>query len=108
MRIIGDVSGCAAVIVDDMIDTAGTVCKAAQAVMDAGAARVFASATHGVLSGPAIQRIHDSVLDLVLITDTIAPTEAIIAEPKIKTVPVAGLIAEAIRRTHREESSVIR
>lgn len=104
MRIIGDVSGCAAVIVDDMIDTAGTVCKAAQAVMDAGAERVFACATHGVLSGPALQRIHESVLDVVVTTDTIAPNDAVQAEPKIKAVSVAGLIAEAIRRTHREES----
>ncbi|MFT4569188.1 MAG: ribose-phosphate pyrophosphokinase [Hyphomicrobiaceae bacterium] len=104
MRIIGDVSGCAAVIVDDMIDTAGTVCKAAQAVMDAGAERVFACATHGVLSGPAIERIHDSVLDVVLIADTIAPRPDVLAEPKIKAISVAGLIAEAIRRTHSEES----
>jgi ribose-phosphate pyrophosphokinase len=104
MRIIGDVSGCAAVIVDDMIDTAGTVCKAAQAIIDAGAERVFACATHGVLSGPAVERIHESSLDVVLITDTIAPAPAVVAESKIKAISVAGLIAEAIRRTHREES----
>ncbi len=104
MRIIGDVSGCAAVLVDDMIDTAGTVCKAAEAVMEAGAKRVMAVCTHGVLSGPALERIHDSALDRLITTDTIAPTEASAAEPKIKVVSVADLIAEAIRRTHNEES----
>jgi ribose-phosphate pyrophosphokinase len=104
MRIIGDVEGCAAVIVDDMIDTAGTVCKAAQAVMEAGAVSVIACATHGVLSGPAVERIQASVLESVLITDTITPTPAVAAEPKIRIVSVAGLIAEAIRRTNQEAS----
>jgi len=104
MRIIGDVAGCAAVLVDDMIDTAGTVCKAAEAVMEAGASQVLACCTHGVLSGPALERIHESVLDVVITTDTIAPSPAMIAESKIHTVSVADLIAEAIRRTHDEES----
>jgi ribose-phosphate pyrophosphokinase len=104
MRIIGDVKGCAAVLVDDMIDTAGTVCAAAEAVMEAGATKVLACCTHGVLSGPAVERIAASQLDVLITTDTIAPTEATSSEPRIQVVSVAGLIAEAIRRTHNEES----
>jgi ribose-phosphate pyrophosphokinase len=104
MRIIGDVSGCAAVIVDDMIDTAGTMCAAAQAVMDAGASRVMAAATHGVLSGPAMERLGASALDTLIITDTIAPRPDVIAEPRLQLVGVAELMAEAISRIHEEAS----
>jgi ribose-phosphate pyrophosphokinase len=104
MRIIGDVTGCAAVIIDDMIDTAGTVCAAAEAIIEAGATRVLACTTHGVLSGPAIDRISASKLDTVITTDTIAPCEAVRSNPKIRIVSVAPFIAEAIRRTHQEES----
>ncbi len=104
MRIIGDVKGCAAVIVDDMIDTAGTVCQAAEAIVEAGAERVLCCATHGVLSGPAVERIASSSLDVVFATDTIAPTEAVMAEKRIEIVSVAGLLAEAVRRIHEEES----
>ena len=104
MRIIGDVAGCAAVIIDDMIDTAGTVCAAADAVIEAGAKRVFACTTHGVLSGPAIDRITASKLDAVITTDTIAPTAQVQANPKLRVVSVAPFIAEAIRRTHEERS----
>ncbi|HYB97600.1 MAG TPA: ribose-phosphate pyrophosphokinase [Candidatus Limnocylindrales bacterium] len=104
MRIIGDVSGCAAVLIDDMIDTAGTICTAAAACIDAGAKRVIACTTHGVLSGPAVQRISDSRLDTVIVTDTIAPREEVVGNPKIRIVSVADLMAEAILRTHQEES----
>jgi len=104
MRIIGDVKGRAAVIVDDIIDTAGTMCKAAEAVMAAGAERVLACAAHGVLSGAAVERISKSVMDKVVITDTISPRPDVLAEKRIKVVTVAELIAQAIRRTHREES----
>jgi ribose-phosphate pyrophosphokinase len=104
MRIIGDVQGCAAVIIDDMIDTAGTVCAAATAIIEAGAKRVIACTTHGVLSGPAIQRITESRLDTVITTDTIAPCEQVRSNPKIRIVSVAPFMAEAIRRTHQEES----
>jgi ribose-phosphate pyrophosphokinase len=104
MRIIGDVAGRVAVIVDDMIDTAGTMCKAADAVMEAGASRVLACSAHGVLSGPAMERLAESALDVLFITDTIAPRDNVLAEKRIKVVTVAGLIAEAIRRTHEEES----
>ena len=104
MRIIGDVKGCAAVIVDDIVDTAGTLCRAAEAVMEAGAKRVLATCTHGVLSGPATERIAASELDVLIITDTIAPRAQVLAQKKIRVVSVATLIAEAIRRTHEEES----
>jgi len=104
MRIIGDVTGCAAVIIDDMIDTAGTVCAAANAIIEAGAKRVLACTTHGVLSGPAVERIAASRLDTVITTDTIAPSEAVKACSKIRVVSVGSFIAEAIRRTHQEES----
>ncbi|MFP6625789.1 MAG: ribose-phosphate pyrophosphokinase [Deltaproteobacteria bacterium] len=104
MRIVGDVSGCAVVLVDDMIDTAGTVCKAADAVMAAGAASVVACCTHGVLSGDAVDRVSRSSLSRLITTDTIAPSRAVRDEKKIEVIPVDGLIAEAIRRTHEEES----
>ena len=104
MRIIGDVKGCAAVIVDDIVDTAGTLCRAAESVMEAGADRVFACISHGVLSGEAMARISDSKIDSLIITDTIAPRADVLAETRINVVSVAGLIAEAIRRTHEEES----
>ncbi len=104
MRIIGDVKGCAAVIVDDIVDTAGTLCRAADSVMEAGASKVLACISHGVLSGQAMSRIADSQLSRVIITDTIAPREDVVAEDRISVVSVAGLIAEAIRRTHEEES----
>ena len=104
MRIVGDVEGCTAVIVDDMIDTAGTACKAAEAVIEAGARRVIACCTHGVLSGDATDKINASVLDRLITTDTIAPSERVLAEEKIQVVSVSGLIAEAIKRTHQEES----
>ncbi len=104
MRIIGDVRGCAAVIVDDIVDTAGTLCRAAEAVREAGALRVVGCCTHGVLSGTALKKIGESSLDLLIITDTIAARPEVVQEEKIRVVQVAGLIAEAIRRTHEEES----
>jgi ribose-phosphate pyrophosphokinase len=104
MRIIGDVKDCAAIIVDDLIDTAGTMCKAAEAVMEAGATRVMAAATHGVLSGPAMERIAGSALDQVIITDTISPRPEVMAESRMTLVSVADLMAEAIKRIHEEAS----
>ncbi len=104
MRLIGDVEGSVAVIVDDMIDTAGTVCKAADAIKEAGAVGVLACCTHGVLSGAAVERIAASSLEQLVTTDTIAATESVQGCDRIRVVSVAGLIAEAIRRTHDEES----
>jgi ribose-phosphate pyrophosphokinase len=104
MQIIGDVRGRTAVIIDDMVDTAGTLCRAAQAVRDAGAAQVLACATHPVLSGPAVSRIAESALDELIVTDTIPLRPDAAALKKIKVLPIATLLGEAIRRTHHEDS----
>jgi ribose-phosphate pyrophosphokinase len=104
MHLIGDVKGKDAVIVDDMIDTAGTLVQAARAVMEAGAKSVSASASHGVFSGQAIQRIEDSPLSEVLITDTIPLSEAGRACKKIKVLSVARLLGEAVKRIHHGDS----
>ncbi|MCX7057062.1 MAG: ribose-phosphate diphosphokinase [Pseudomonadota bacterium] len=104
MNIIGDVEGKACVMVDDMVDTAGTLCLAAQALKDEGATRVVAYITHPVLSGAAIERISASVLDELVVTDTIPLTAAAVACPKIRQLSVAGLLAETMRRIRDEES----
>jgi len=104
MNIIGDVKGKHAVIIDDMIDTAGTVTQAAKVILDRGAKSVMACVTHGVLSGPAIQRINDSVLSDVIITDTIPLSAAARACPKIHVLSVAKLLAESIKRIHHGDS----
>jgi ribose-phosphate pyrophosphokinase len=104
MHIVGDVQGRTALIVDDMIDTAGTLTKAAKAIADAGATSVASVATHPVLSGPAVQRIQDSVLSKVIVTDTVPLSDAAMACPKIETVSVAPLFAEAIRAIHHNDS----
>ena len=102
MHLIGDVKGKDAIVVDDMIDTAGTLVQAARAIMDAGARSVTACATHGVLSGPAHQRIEDSPLTEVVITDTI-PLPADHSR-KIKVMSVARLLGEAVKRIHHGDS----
>jgi ribose-phosphate pyrophosphokinase len=104
MHLIGDVKGKDAVIVDDMIDTAGTLTQAARAVMEHGARSVSACATHGVLSGPALARIEDSPLSEVFITDTISPSEAVKQSKKIKVISVARLLGEALKRIHHGDS----
>jgi ribose-phosphate pyrophosphokinase len=104
MNIIGDVRGKHAVIIDDMIDTAGTVSLAAKAVLDQGAKSVVACATHGVLSGPAIQRIEESVISEVIISDTIPLSAAAKQCKKIKVLSVARLLGESIRRIHHGDS----
>jgi len=103
MYLIGDVKGKDVVVIDDMIDTAGTLLQAVEAVKREGARRVLACAVHGVLSGPAIKRIQDSALEEVVITNSVplAPEKA---NPKIHVLSVAPLLAEAIRRIHDEES----
>lgn len=104
MRVVGDVAGQTAVIVDDIVDTAGTLATAAGALREAGATEVIACCTHPILSGPAIDRIRDSNLASLVVTDTI-PLRSVGEEcEKIKVLSVARLLAEAIRRTHREES----
>jgi ribose-phosphate pyrophosphokinase len=88
-----------------MIDTAGTLCNAAAtAVLDQGASEVYAAATHGILSGPAVERLEGSSLAEVVIADTIAPTEKVAACEKIRIKSVAPLVAEAIKRVHTGES----
>lgn len=104
MNIVGDVSGKVAVILDDMIDTAGTLTEAADAVLQHGAKQVFAVATHGVLSGPALQRIRDSKIEKVIVTDTIPLTAEAALMPKIVQLSVADLLAEAIYRIHNYDS----
>ncbi|HEX6272848.1 MAG TPA: ribose-phosphate pyrophosphokinase [Polyangiaceae bacterium] len=104
MHVIGDVKGRDCIIVDDLIDTAGTLCNAARAVMERGAKRVVAVATHGVLSGPAVQRILDSPLEEVVVTNSIPLSEEARASKKIKIVSIARLLGEAIRRIHNSDS----
>jgi ribose-phosphate pyrophosphokinase len=104
MHLIGDVRDKDCVIIDDLIDTAGTLCNAARAVMGAGARRVFACATHGVLSGPAVQRIEESPLEQVVVTNSIAPSAETRASKKIRYISIARLLGEAIRRIHNSDS----
>ncbi len=104
VNIIGDVRGRDAIIVDDMVDTAGTLCAAAQAVMDQGARAVFACASHGVLSNPALDRIMASPLKELIITDTVTPRVAVKECPKIRILSVARLLGEAVKRIHHGDS----
>lgn len=101
MRVIGNVEGANVVLVDDLVDTAGTMCKAAEIILEKGAKSVRAVATHGVLSGKAYENINKSSLDELVITDTI-PTKK--DSSKIKVLSVAPMFAEAIRRVHNHES----
>ena len=96
MTVIGDVSGKKCIIVDDICDTAGTLCKAAQVLMDNGAIEVHAYITHGVLSGPAVERVENSVMKNLVITDSIEPTEAVKNARNIRIVPTAPMFAQAI------------
>ncbi len=104
MNIVGDVRGKRAVIVDDIIDTAGTLTNAAQAIMDAGAASVAACSSHAVFSGKAVQRIIDSPLTHVVVTNTIPLSEPGQASPKIRVKSVGRLLGEAIKRIHHGDS----
>jgi ribose-phosphate pyrophosphokinase len=96
MTVIGDVTDKICIIVDDMCDTAGTMCKAAEILLENGAREVHAYTTHGVMSGPAVERITNSKLKSMVITDTIQPTESVAATPNIRIVPVAPIFAQAI------------
>jgi ribose-phosphate pyrophosphokinase len=105
MHIIGDVEGKRAVLVDDMIDTAGTLAGAAQALMEmGGAASVVSVATHGVLSGPAVSRLAESAIDTIYVTDTIPLSEEAAALDKIKVLSIADLLGKAIRSIHEADS----
>jgi len=104
MHIIGEVEGRNCVIMDDMVDTANTLCQAAQALRERGAQRVMAYATHPVLSGKAIERINGSVLDELVVTDTIPLSDEARACPKIRQLSCAALFGETISRIAREDS----
>ncbi|MFZ3211330.1 MAG: ribose-phosphate pyrophosphokinase [Terriglobales bacterium] len=104
MHVIGDVRGRSALILDDIIDTAGTLCKTADALVEAGATSVFACATHPVLSGQAVERIARSKIERVIVTNTIPLSAAAQQEPKIVVRSIGGLIARAIQSIHEETS----
>src|SRR5688572_25426453 len=104
MNVIGDVEGRVCIIQDDIVDTAGTITKAAIALKKNGAARVFACAVHGVLSGPAIRRIEESPIDRMIVTNTIPQSRASEACSKIVVLSVARLLAQAIKSIHEETS----
>jgi ribose-phosphate pyrophosphokinase len=104
MHVIGEIDGRNCVIIDDMIDTAGTLVKAAEVLKERGAKSVYAYCTHAVFSGPAIDRIKASALDEVVITNTIPLSDSAVACPKIRQLSVAGLLAETILRIFSEDS----
>jgi len=104
MHIIGDVEGKTCLLIDDMVDTAGTLCKAAEALKEHGAKAVFAYITHPVLSGPAIENISNSSLDELIVTDTIPLSDKAKKCGKIRQLTISGLIAESMRRISNEES----
>lgn len=104
MHIIGDVEGKTCLLIDDMVDTAGTLCKAAEALKEHGAKEVFAYITHPVLSGPAIENINNSSLDELIVTDTIPLSDKAKKCGKIRQLTISGLIAESMRRISNEES----
>jgi len=104
MNIIGDIDGRDCIIVDDIVDTAGTLCNAAEALINSGAKSVSAYITHGVLSGLAVERIKNSKLNELVITDSIAPSKLILEASNIRILNLAPLIAEAIRRISSDSS----
>ena len=103
MDVIGDVQGKTAIMVDDIIDTAGTICNAAALLKERGAVKIFACATHGVLSGPALERLEHSAIDSVILTDTIPLPESK-KSAKIVQLSIAPLFAEVILRIHNDRS----
>jgi ribose-phosphate pyrophosphokinase len=104
MHVIGDVHGRTCLIIDDLIDTAGTLVKTANALIEAGATGVYACASHAVLSGPAVENISKSVIREVVVTNTIPLNEEAKREPKIRVLSIAGLIGRAIQANHEETS----
>jgi len=104
VNVIGDIKGKKCVMVDDIIDTAGTLCNAAAALMEKGAAEVHAYVVHGVLSGPAVERIDNSVMSSLVVSNTIAATDIVKASPKIRQLSIAPLMGEAIKRIHEDRS----
>ena len=104
VNIIGEVDGRCCILIDDIVDTAGTLCNAAVALVEAGASRVYAYVTHGVLSGGAVPRVAASPIEMLVITDSIVATEAVRAAPNIRQLTIAPLMAEAMQRISEERS----
>jgi len=104
MNIVGDVKGRRCILFDDIVDSAGTLCNAAAALIEHGATEVSAYVTHGVLSGAAVERVRDSVLKELVVTDSIEAPDRVKTSDKIRPVSIASLIGEAIRRIANEES----
>lgn len=104
MHVIGDVTGRTCLVIDDLIDTAGTLVKTAEALLESGALGVYACASHAVLSGPAVENISRSPITQVVVTNTIPLSQAAQNEPKIKVLTIAGLIGRAIQSIHEETS----
>ena len=104
MNVIGDVKGRDCILIDDIVDSAGTLCNAAVALMDQGAKSVCAYVTHGVLSGGAVARVAASPMEKLVITDSIQPTEAVRISPNVRPLSIASLMAEAMRRISDETS----
>ena len=104
MNVIGEVEGMRCILVDDIVDSGGTLCNAAEALLKKGATEVMGYITHGVLSGGAVARITASKLSTLVITDSIQPTQAVLAAKNIRVLPIANLIGEAIKRISGEQS----
>jgi len=104
MHIVGEVKGKISIILDDMVDTAGTLTEAARTLKEHGSTAIYACCTHPVLSGNAIQRINDSPIEELIVTDTIPINHEAITSQKIKVLSVAELFGEAIKRIHNSES----
>jgi len=104
MNIIGDVSGMTAFLVDDIVDTGGTLVRAAYALIEKGAKGVYACCTHAILSGKAVKMISESPIVEMIVTDTVPLAEEAKACPKIKVISIANLLADAIRRIYEDES----
>jgi ribose-phosphate pyrophosphokinase len=102
--LIGDVAGRCAILIDDMIDTAGTLCAGARVVKDAGATRVFAAATHGLLSGAAVQRLRDSVIEEVVLTDTVPLPDEAVAMEMFRVLSVDRILADSVHNVFVDES----
>uniref|UniRef100_A0A2D4J0M8 ribose-phosphate diphosphokinase n=1 Tax=Micrurus lemniscatus lemniscatus TaxID=129467 RepID=A0A2D4J0M8_MICLE len=104
MVLVGDVKDRVAILVDDMADTCGTICHAADKLLSAGATKVYAILTHGIFSGPAISRINHACFEAVVVTNTIPQEDKMKHCPKIQVIDISMILAEAIRRTHNGES----
>ena len=104
MNIIGDVEGRACFIIDDIVDSAGTLCNASNALLDQGATEVYAYVTHGVLSGEAVERVNNSSLTKLVLTDTIEESDLVLKSNKIEVISISSLLAEEIKRISDEKS----